>query len=108
MLIEGVEINSEKKDNCYLPFFSQEAGRFKPSTDWKIGAILMQKYYWVFDATPSTEHGLHYNRIGFGLEDHSKEGEEIGIFEKYKLLFVCIIVVILVLFILGCIVLSCA
>ena len=74
----------------------------------------MQKYYWVFDATPSTEHLLDYNRIGIGLEDHSKE-EEIGIFDELDLdffeeylLYVYIVIVILVLLILGCIVFSCA
>ena len=74
----------------------------------------MQKYYWVFDATPSTEHLLDYNRIGIGLEDHSKE-EEIGIFDSLDLdffeeylLYVYIVIVILVLLVLGCIVFSCA
>lgn len=109
MLVDGEEFEDE--GNCYLPFFTY--AKEPMATDWKIGAILMQKYYWVFDATPSTELGLMYNQIGIGLEDHTKEAE-IGVFDSIDLeffeeyiLFIYAVIVILVLLVLGCCYISC-
>ena len=110
MLVDGERISEDDAGSCYLPFFSQG----EKELDWKIGAILMQKYYWVFDATPSTEYGQEYNRIGIGLEDHAKE-DSIGIFDSIDfeffeeyLLYVYVVIVILVLLVLGCCIFSCA
>jgi hypothetical protein len=68
----------------------------------------------VFDATPSTEFGADYNRIGIGLEDHTKE-DTIGIFDSLPdldffeeyILYVYIMIVILLLLILGACYFSC-
>jgi hypothetical protein len=61
LLIPGNEVG-EDTSRCYLPFFYPlENG---PADTWKLGNIVLKKYYVILDMTPFSERFEDYIQVG--------------------------------------------
>ena len=113
LLIDSEKFNDQSvKGKCVIPIAPHPSDVALQKNSWMLGAIFMQKYYMVFDATPSTEYSLDYLRIGIGLEDHLKEDEmgssytgdeETNWIDEY-IIYVYIVIILLIVFVLSCII----
>ena len=61
LLISGSQVG-DTDDRCYIPIFFPFADG--PAGVWKLGGIVIQKYYVVFDMTPYDERFEDYIQIG--------------------------------------------
>lgn len=77
MLISGDQMSGGNNKQCFIPIFNHQNSFSDHKNRYKIGTIMMQKYYTVFDMTPAHEYGKEYLRMGFGLQDPDKE-DQIG------------------------------
>ena len=71
--VDGLYFEIEFTDMLYKSSETQCSLAMKSTAQdndkWVFGQQFIKKYYFVYDQTPSSEHGLEYIQIGYGLKN---------------------------------------